>query len=34
MWFDNIKAMLEFKIDNSLKWIDVLQKHTYPTDTE
>jgi hypothetical protein len=23
VWFNNIKAMLELKIDNSLKWMDV-----------
>jgi hypothetical protein len=34
VWFDNIKAMLELKMDNSLKWMDVLRKRAYPADAE
>jgi hypothetical protein len=32
IWFDNIKAMLEMKIDPEGKWMDELRERIYPTD--
>ncbi|KAL9040441.1 MAG: hypothetical protein Q9214_004486 [Letrouitia sp. 1 TL-2023] len=32
VWFDNIKAMLEMKMDPEQKWKDWLLKHAYPDD--
>lgn len=32
VWFDNIKAMLELKMDAKLEWMKELVKRIYPTD--
>ncbi|KAL9607916.1 MAG: hypothetical protein Q9167_007219 [Letrouitia subvulpina] len=32
VWFDNIKAMLEMKMDPERKWMDWLLNHAYPDD--
>lgn len=34
VWFDNIKAMLDVKMDPEQKWIDWLMKHAYPDDAK
>ena len=32
VWFDNIKAMLELKMDPQMKWMVWLREHVYPDD--
>jgi hypothetical protein len=32
VWFDNIKAMLELKMDPERKWMEELKKRVYPDD--
>ena len=32
VWFDNINAMLELKMDPQLKWMQWLTEHAYPDD--
>jgi len=34
VWFDNIKAMLELKMDPEGKWMEELRKQVYPDDAE
>jgi Protein of unknown function (DUF4238) len=34
VWFNNIKAMLELKMDPGGKWMAELQKHAYPDDAK
>ncbi|KAH0538534.1 hypothetical protein FGG08_004867 [Glutinoglossum americanum] len=34
VWFDNIKAMLELKMDTRLEWMHALRKRIYPDDAE
>jgi hypothetical protein len=34
VWFDNIKAMLELKMDPKRQWIEELRKRAYPDDAE
>lgn len=34
VWFDNIKAMLELKMDPNLEWIQKLTNRIYPGDAE
>ena len=34
VWFDNIKAMLELKMDTEGKWMGELRKRIYPDDAE
>ena len=34
VWFDNINAMLELKMDPELKWMEWLQEHAYPDDAK
>ena len=32
VWFDNINAMLEVKMDPQMKWMEWLREHAYPDD--
>lgn len=32
VWFDNINAMLELKMDPQMKWMEWLMEHAYPDD--
>jgi hypothetical protein len=34
VWFDNIRAMLELKMDPKLEWMEELKKRAYPADAE
>ena len=34
VWFDNIKGILELKMDYGMEWMDKLQKRIYPDDAK
>ena len=34
VWFDNIRAMLELRMDVKLQWMEELKKRAYPADAE
>ncbi len=34
VWFDNIKAMLELKMDPEMRWMEWLMEHAYPDDAK
>lgn len=34
VWFDNIKAMLELKMDPKGEWMNEIRKRAYPDDAE
>ncbi|KAL2062326.1 hypothetical protein VTL71DRAFT_6592 [Oculimacula yallundae] len=34
VWFDNIKVILDLKMDHKMEWMDKLRKRIYPDDAE
>lgn len=34
VWFDNINAMLELKMDPAMEWMEWLMEHAYPDDAK
>lgn len=34
VWFDNLKAILDLKMDAKMEWMEKLRKRMYPLDAE